>query len=60
MVGGKHDWNLTNRASPLSSKMEVPRGRVTGGTSAINGQVFLRPSPNDLERWVEIGNDEWS
>ena len=40
VVGGKHDWNLTGRASPLSSKMEVPRGRVTGGTSAINGQVF--------------------
>ena len=60
MVGGKHDWNLTNRASPLSSKMEVPRGRVTGGTSAINGQVFLRPIPNDFERWVDIGNDDWS
>ena len=60
VVGGKHDWNLTGRASSLSSKMEVPRGRVTGGTSAINGQVFLRPIPNDFERWVGMGNDEWS
>ncbi|MEC8890144.1 MAG: GMC family oxidoreductase N-terminal domain-containing protein, partial [Chloroflexota bacterium] len=60
VVGGKHDWNLIGRASSLSSKMEVPRGRVTGGTSAINGQVFLRPIPNDFERWVDMGNDEWS
>jgi choline dehydrogenase len=40
--------------------MDVPRGKVTGGTSAINGQVFLRAIPEDFEYWVSMGNDEWS
>jgi choline dehydrogenase-like flavoprotein len=38
----------------------VPRGKVTEGTSVINGQVFLRPIPEDFERWVDWGNDAWS
>ena len=60
VVGGIHDWQFTGIASTLSNDMPVPRGKVTGGTSAINGQVFLRPLPEDFERWVEWGNDRWS
>ena len=33
---------------------------MTGGSSAINGQVFLRGIPEDYDDWVERGNDEWS
>jgi choline dehydrogenase len=32
---------------------------VTGGTSAINGQVFLRGVPEDYDAWASAGNDEW-
>ena len=60
VVGGIHDWQFTGTASTLSKTMPIPRGKVTGGTSAINGQVFLRPLPEDFERWVEWGNDRWS
>ena len=59
-VGGKHDWQLHGKASSLAEKMEVPRGKVTGGTSAINGQVFLRPVPDDFNRWANFGNSEWT
>ena len=59
-VGGEHDWQLHGRASSMAEKMEVPRGKVTGGTSAINGQVFLRPVPDDFDRWVNFGNSEWT
>ena len=38
----------------------VPRGRVTGGSSAINGQMFLRGVPEDYDGWAAMGNDEWS
>jgi choline dehydrogenase len=31
-----------------------------GGTSAINGQVFLRGVPEDYDRWASWGNEEWS
>ena len=38
----------------------VPRGKVTGGSSAINGQMFLRGVPEDYDTWASWGNDEWS
>ncbi|MCH8222610.1 MAG: GMC family oxidoreductase N-terminal domain-containing protein [Chloroflexi bacterium] len=38
----------------------MPRGRVTGGSSAINGQFFLRGVPEDYDDWADRGNDEWS
>ncbi|MEC8986405.1 MAG: GMC family oxidoreductase N-terminal domain-containing protein, partial [Chloroflexota bacterium] len=40
--------------------MPVPRGRVIGGSSSINGQVFLRGMPEDYDTWQEMGNTEWS
>ena len=39
--------------------MLIPRGKVTGGSSAINGQVFLRGVPEDYNLWAQSGNDEW-
>ena len=41
-----------------SEPMPVPRGKVVGGTSAINGQVILRGVPEDYDSWAEMGNDE--
>jgi choline dehydrogenase len=40
--------------------MLVPRGKVTGGSSAINGQVFLRGMPEDYDGWASLGNDRWA
>jgi choline dehydrogenase len=55
-----HNWGFTAKASSLNTEMPVPRGKITGGTSAINGQVYLRGIPEDFDMWVEEGNDEWS
>ncbi len=60
VVEDKHNWAFTGRATPLRTDMEVPRGKVTGGTSAINGQVFLRPLVHDFDHWASLGNDEWT
>lgn len=57
---GEHNWGFTAKATPLHTDMPVPRGKITGGTSAINGQVYLRAIPEDFDYWVEEGNDEWS
>ena len=57
---GEHNWGFVARATSLHDNMQVPRGKITGGTSAINGQVYLRAIPEDFEAWVEAGNDEWS
>ncbi len=59
-VGGDHDWQFTGTATATAPPMRVPRGRVTGGTSAINGSVFLRGLPEDFDDWASRGNDEWA
>ena len=55
-----HNWQFWGKASETAPPMMVPRGRVTGGSSAINGQVFLRGVPEDYDGWAARGNDEWS
>jgi choline dehydrogenase len=54
-----HNWHFRGRASSLRPDMPVPRGKVTGGTSAINGQVILRGIPADFDGWVADGNPGW-
>ncbi len=54
-----HNWQFIGKATENSPPMMVPRGKVTGGSSAINGQVFLRGVPEDYDSWAEMGNSEW-
>lgn len=46
--------HLNNRVLP------TPRGRVLGGTSAINGMVYYRGQPQDYDDWAAMGCDGWS
>ncbi len=56
-----HNWSFQAQGRPEQSEpMPVPRGKVVGGTSAINGQVILRGVPEDYDSWAEQGNDEWA
>ncbi len=60
-MGAPHNWSFYGTGTAVrTTPVNVPRGRVVGGTSAINGQVFLRGVPEDYDRWAEWGNDEWS
>ena len=59
-VSGEYDWKLKARATSLNPAMNVPRGRIIGGSSSINGQVWLRGLPEDFDQWAAWGNDEWS
>ncbi len=58
--GSEHNWHYTARATDLADPMPVPRGKATGGSSAVNAQMFLRGVPEDYDSWAEMGNDEWS
>ncbi len=55
-----HNWQFTGYGTPENPEIMVPRGKVTGGSSAINGQMFLRGVPEDYDTWASMGNDEWS
>ena len=60
-VDAPHNWSFVGAATPHQTEpMPVPRGRVMGGSSAINGQAFLRGLPEDYDNWASWGNDEWS
>src|SRR6185437_14149219 len=52
-------WGFMGRPNRHQQAAPVPRGKVTGGTSAVNGQVFLRGLRSDFEAWSKTGNDLW-
>lgn len=41
-------------------EIDWPRGRVVGGSSSINGLVFIRGQHGDFDRWAEMGATGWS
>ena len=41
-------------------RIPVPRGKLLGGSSAINGMVFVRGQSQDYDTWAQLGNRGWS
>lgn len=58
-----HDWGYSYRATPhwlfSSMNMHFPRGRVVGGSSAVNTCIALRGQPGDFDEWADLGLPEW-
>ncbi len=60
-VDAPHNWSFVGQATPQArGPAAVARGKVVGGTSSINHQIFLRGAPEDYDNWAALGNDEWS
>ena len=60
-AGAPYNWSFTGTATPEQAEpMPVPRGKVLGGSSAINGQTFIRGAPEDYDTWASWGNEGWS
>ena len=59
-VTSEHRWTFIARATDEARPMLIPRGKVTGGSSAVNAQIYLRGLPEDYDSWAEAGNDQWS
>ena len=60
VITGQHNWGFVGRSTDKAGPMIVPRGKVTGGSSAVNDQIFLRGVPEDYDVWASLGNDLWS
>ena len=47
-------------AATNGRRLAVPRGRLLGGSSAINGLAFVRGQAQDFDTWAQMGNRGWS
>jgi len=55
------DWHYqTEDSERLGHDVTVPRGRVIGGSSAVNAAVAMRARPADFARWAKRGIEGWS
>jgi choline dehydrogenase len=63
MGGTAHDWGYMSQPLGRTGNIgvvQVLRGKVVGGSSAVNGAAILRARSTDFDAWVAAGNDRWS
>lgn len=55
------NWNFHTEpmAKLQDRRMYWPRGKTLGGSSAINGMIFIRGHPGDFDGWRDLGNPGW-
>lgn len=59
---GIYDWGLHSEPEPHlgGRRLATPRGKVIGGSSSINGMVYVRGHARDFDTWAELGADGWA
>ncbi len=57
-----YDWGYRTEPEPHlgGRRLATPRGKVIGGSSSINGMVFVRGHPEDFDRWEAAGARGWA
>lgn len=58
---GMYDWGFTSEPEPQlnNRRLVVPRGKVIGGSSSINGMVYVRGHARDFDHWADSGAAGW-
>lgn len=58
----RYDWGFISEPEPHlgNRKLVVPRGKVIGGSSSINGMVYVRGHARDFDTWAQMGATGWS
>jgi choline dehydrogenase len=58
----RYNWHYETEPEPQLNgrRMHCPRGKVIGGSSSINGMVYVRGNALDYEAWAELGASGWS
>ncbi len=58
----RYDWGYTSQPEPHlgGRRLACPRGKVIGGSSSINGMVYVRGHARDFDHWAEMGADGWA
>ena len=62
MNNPKANWLYRSEPDEGSNfrRIEIPRGKLIGGSSSINGMVFVRGQSHDYDHWSQLGNTGWS
>ncbi|MGP1357144.1 choline dehydrogenase [Roseicyclus sp.] len=57
----RYDWGYVTDPEPHMGgrRMTCPRGKVIGGSSSINGMIYVRGHARDFDTWAEMGADGW-
>ncbi|MGP3988392.1 GMC family oxidoreductase [Streptomyces sp. 3N207] len=55
-----HDWGYRSEPDALGRSVALTRGKLVGGSSAINSAIALRGTPGDYDFWARQGVPEWS
>ena len=57
----RYDWGYQSEPEPHlgGRRLACPRGKVIGGSSSINGMVYVRGHPRDFDTWAEMGAEGW-
>ena len=55
----RHDWGYRHRPTVPQMRFPLPRGKVVGGSSAVNTCIALRGQPEDYNEWAATGLTEW-
>ncbi|HWI19554.1 MAG TPA: GMC family oxidoreductase N-terminal domain-containing protein, partial [Vicinamibacterales bacterium] len=61
LIGSKYDWGYSTEPEPglQNRRITFPRGKVIGGSSAINAMTFIRGHQFCFDRWERAGNFGW-
>jgi choline dehydrogenase len=56
------NWLYSSEPEPNTNgrSLPVPRGKLLGGSSSINGMAFVRGQSQDFDTWAQMGNQGWS
>jgi choline dehydrogenase len=59
---GIYDWGFATEPEPHlgGRRLATPRGKVIGGSSSINGMVYVRGHAHDFDTWAKMGADGWA
>lgn len=66
LINTKYDWQFSTENNGVSSQGLIngsvvwPRGKMLGGSSSINGMIYVKGHDHDFQKWYDAGNEEWS